>query len=177
MATHVALLRGINVGGRARVAMADLRSVVESLGYTDVATYVQSGNVVFTADAVDAAALAAAIEKDVGVAAAVVVLSRAELERVVGGNPWPEETDGTRVHVIFTSGEPDASVVSAAVEKVGGDDEARLVDGTLYLHTPNGIGRSKLAAELARRGPADGTARNWKTVTALLAMVSDEGGS
>jgi len=67
--------------------------------------------------------------------------------------------------------------VAAAQEKAAGGDEARIVDGTLYLHTPNGFGRSKLAAELGRKGPKDGTARNWKTVTALLAMVSDEAGS
>jgi uncharacterized protein (DUF1697 family) len=177
MPTHVALLRGINVGGRSRVAMADLRSVLESLGYEDVATYVQSGNVVFTAESVDAAALSAAIADRLGVSPAVVVLTRDELERVVAANPWPEVTDGTRLHVVFSEDEPDAAVVAAAVEKVGGDDEARIAGGTLYLHTPNGIGRSKLAAELARRGPRDGTARNWKTVTALQSMLSDEGGS
>jgi uncharacterized protein (DUF1697 family) len=67
--------------------------------------------------------------------------------------------------------------VAAAQEKAAGGDEARIVGGTLYMHTPNGLGRSKLAAELARRGPQDGTARNWTTVTKLLAMLSDEGGS
>jgi uncharacterized protein (DUF1697 family) len=177
MPTHVALLRGINVGGRSKVAMADLRSVAESLGFEEVATYVQSGNVVFTAESVDAAALSAAIEERLGVSPAVVVLTRDELEQVVAGNPWPEETDGKHLHVVFTAGEPDAGVVEAAVEKVGGDDEARVVEGTLYLHTPNGLGRSKLAAELARRGPKDGTARNWTTVTKLLAMLRSEGGS
>jgi uncharacterized protein (DUF1697 family) len=177
MPTHVALLRGINVGGRNKVAMADLREVVASLGHADVATYVQSGNVVFTADAPRAGAIEAALEERLGVTPAVVVLSREELEQVVAGNPWPDERDGKRLHVVFSAGEPDAEVVAAALEKVGGDDEAQIVGGTLYLHTPNGLGRSKLAAELARRGPKDGTARNWTTVTKLLAMLSDEGGS
>jgi uncharacterized protein (DUF1697 family) len=177
MPTHVALLRGINVGGRNKVAMADLREVVASLGYSDVATYVQSGNVVFTADAPEAGAIEAALEEQLGVSPAVVVVSRDELERVVAANPWPDETHGKHLHVVFSAGKPDAKVVEAAVEKVGGEDEARVVDGTLYLHTPNGLGRSKLAAELARRGPSDGTARNWTTVTKLLGMLSDEGGS
>jgi uncharacterized protein (DUF1697 family) len=177
MPSHVALLRGINVGGRARVAMADLREVVASLGYEDVATYVQSGNVVFTAEAPDAAALEAAIAERLDVSPAVVVLSREELEQVVARNPWPDERDGKHLHVIFTAGEPDADVVAAAQEKAAGGDEARIVGGTLYMHTPNGLGRSKLAAELSRRGPKDGTARNWTTVTKLLAMLSDEGGS
>ena len=177
MPSHVALLRGINVGGRGRVAMADLREVVASLGYEDVATYVQSGNVVFTAEAPDAAALEAAIAEQLDVSPAVVVLSREELEQVVARNPWPDERDGKHLHVIFTAGEPDADVVAAAQEKAAGGDEARIVGGTLYMHTPNGLGRSKLAAELSRRGPKDGTARNWTTVTKLLAMLSDEGGS
>lgn len=177
MPTHVALLRGINVGGRNKVAMADLREVVASLGYADVATYVQSGNVVFSADAPKAGAIEAAVKERLGVSPAVVVLSRDELERVVARNPWPDEPDGKHLHVVFSAGEPDAAVVKAAVEKFGGDDAARVVDGTLYLHTPNGLGRSKLAAELARRGPKDGTARNWTTVTKLLGMLSDEGGS
>ncbi len=177
MPTHVALLRGINVGGRGRVAMADLRELVASLGYEDVATYVQSGNVVLTGASVDAAALEAAIEERLGVSSAVVVLSREELERVVADNPWPDEKDGKHLHVIFTAGEPDADVVSAAQEKASGGDEARIVNGTLYMHTPNGLGRSKLAAELSRKGPEDGTARNWTTVTKLLAMLKDEGGS
>ena len=177
MPSHVALLRGINVGGRSKVAMADLRSLVESLGYADVTTYVQSGNVVFTAESVDAAALEAAIEERLGVAPAVVVLTRDELEQVVAGNPWPDERDGKHLHVVFTAGEPDADVVAAAQEKATGGDEARIVGGTLYMHTPNGLGRSKLAAELARRGPKDGTARNWTTVTKLLAMLRSEGGS
>jgi uncharacterized protein (DUF1697 family) len=165
MPTHVALLRGINVGGRNKVAMADLREVVASLGYADVATYVQRG------------AIEAALEERLGVSPAVVVLSRKELEQVVDGNPWPEERDGKHLHVVFTAGEPDADVVAAAQEKAAGGDEARIVGGMLYMHTPNGLGRSKLAAELARRGPKDGTARNWTTVTKLLAMLSDEGGS
>jgi uncharacterized protein (DUF1697 family) len=177
MPTHVALLRGINVGGRNKVAMADLRDVVTSLGYADVATYVQSGNVVFTADAPEAGAIEAALQKQLGVSPAVVVLSRKQLEQVVAANPWPEETDGKHLHVVFTAGKPDADVVAAAQEKAASGDEARIVGGTLYMHTPNGLGRSKLAAELSRRGPKDGTARNWTTVTKLLAMLSDEGGS
>ena len=178
MPTHVALLRGVNVGGRGKVAMADLRELVSSMGYEDVATYVQSGNLVMTAnESPEAARLAAAIEERLGVSTTVVVLSRDELEAVVAANPWPDERDGKHLHVIFTARPPDADVVAAAQEKAAGGDEARIVDGTLYMHTPHGLGRSKLAAELSRRGPKDGTARNWTSVTKLLAMLSDEGGS
>ena len=157
--------------------MADLREVVASLGYEDVATYVQSGNVVFTAEAPDAAR---ARGRDRGAAGCLAGGRRAlagGARAVVAANPWPDERDGKHLHVVFTAGEPDADVVAAAQEKAAGGDEARIVGGTLYMHTPNGLGRSKLAAELSRRGPKDGTARNWTTVTKLLAMLSDEGGS
>jgi uncharacterized protein (DUF1697 family) len=91
MPTHVALLRGINVGGRNRVAKADLREVVLGLGHTEVATYIQSGNVVFTSEEADSAAIAAALEgaiaEHLGVRPKVVVLTRAELAQVVADNP------------------------------------------------------------------------------------------
>ena len=88
--THVALLRGINVGGRNRVAMADLREVVLGLGYTDVATYIQSGNVVFTSEEADTATTprrSSAIAEHLGVQPKVIVLTRAELALVVGTPP------------------------------------------------------------------------------------------
>jgi hypothetical protein len=94
MPTHVALLRGINVGGRNRVAMADLREVVLGLGHTEVATYIQSGNVVFTSEEADTARIAAALERAIaeplGVQPKVIVLTRAELAQVVADNPFPD---------------------------------------------------------------------------------------
>jgi uncharacterized protein (DUF1697 family) len=184
MPTHVALLRGINVGGHNRVAMPALRSVVESLGHTDVATYIQSGNVVFTAADPDAtpATLAAALEEaiaaELGVKPRVVVLSAAELAAASSANPYPDQQDPKRVHAIFLIDEPDADSVAfladaqAKAAAKGGRDEAAIVGRTLYLHTPDGFGRSELAKELSRpRGPAQGTARNWATVTKLLAML------
>jgi uncharacterized protein (DUF1697 family) len=184
MPTHVALLRGINLGAHKRVAMGELRAVVASLGYTDVATYVQSGNVVFTAQETDTAALAAALEQAIaeslGVQTPVVVLSRGELAQVVRDNPFPQEPDPKRVHAVFLTGDPapgTAERVAAAQEQAarkGGRDAARLIGRTLYLHTPDGFGRSDLAATLTRAGSTaiggTGTARNWSTVTKLLAM-------
>jgi uncharacterized protein (DUF1697 family) len=186
MPTHVALLRGINVGGANRVAMPALRETVESLGHGDVATYIQSGNVVFTpakagASAKLATALEAAIEQQLGVAARVVVLSRAELAEVVRANPYSDERNLKAVHAIFLTEKPGKELteaLAAANEQAaakGTRDEARLAGRTLFLHTPDGYGRSKLAATIMRVGrPQDGpagTARNWATVTKLLAML------
>jgi uncharacterized protein (DUF1697 family) len=178
--THVALLRGINLGGRNRVAMPALRETVASLGHRDVATYIQSGNVVFTpakrgrSDKL-AAALEQGIEQQLGVAARVVVLSRAEVAKVVDANPYADEPNLKAVHAIFLTENPDAKLkraVAAANEQAaanGTRDEARVLGRALFLHTPDGYGRSKLAATIMRS--PTGTARNWATVTKLLSML------
>lgn len=185
MPTHVALLRGINVGGRNRVAMADLREVVTSLGHTDVATYIQSGNVVFTTPEADTGPLAAALERAIaetlGVRPRVVVVSRHELSQVIAGNPYPGETNPQCLHAVFRSeemGADEVAAVAAAVQRArqkGSRDEAQVVGRTLYLRTPDGLGRSELAAQLARSGNvldagSAATMRNWATVRKLLTL-------
>lgn len=183
--THVALLRGINVGGRNRVAMADLRAVVTSLAHTGVATYIQSGNVVFSCPQTDTTAIAAALEQAIAesldVRPTVVVLSRDELSQVVADNPYPDETNPKYLHAAFTSAQigPDQLAAIAIAQHratgKGSRDEATVVGHTLYLHTPDGLGRSELAAQLARTGgplaaTGSATMRNWATVTKLLTM-------
>ena len=182
MPTHIALLRGINLGPHKRVAMPALRALVTSLGHTDVATYIASGNVVFTASSpAPGPELEKAIAAELGVECRVVVLTCAELARAVADNPYPDEPDPKRVHAFFLTAEPDQAArehVAQAQERAaakGSRDEAAIVGRVLYLHTPDGFGRSELAAELskgARRNPAEGTARNWATVTRLLAMCA-----
>jgi uncharacterized protein (DUF1697 family) len=181
--SHVALLRGINVGGRNRVAMADLRDVVESCGHTDGTTYIASGNVVFTARGEDdPATLAAELERAIAarlpVRPAVVVLSRAELADVVAANPYPDETDPRHLHAVFHAAPLDAAGVAAvaaaerAAREKGSRDEATVVGRVVYLRTPDGLGRSELAVQLGRGGRTDGTARNWATVTKLLELCA-----
>src|SRR5216683_3191362 len=136
MPTHVALLRGINVGGGGKVPMSELRQVVAGLGHRDVATYIQTGNIIFTPSHDDSAALAAELEAAVaesfGVRSSVVVLSRS-------------------VHGVFLLSDPDeaahqrlADALKAATQK-GSRDEATIIGRTLYLHTPDGFGTSELA--------------------------------
>ena len=187
MPTHVALLRGINLAGHNKVAMADLREVVSSLGHADVATYIQSGNVVFTSGQSDSAGLAAALEQAIatslGVPARVVVLSREDLAQVARDNPYPDEQNHRAVHAVFLSADPGPDVaerVAAAqqiAEKQGSRDTAQLIGRTIFLHTPDGYGRSDLAAALVKLGQkktdtVTGTARNWATVTKLLSMCA-----
>ena len=188
MPTHVALLRGINVGGRNKVAMADLRQVVTKLGHTDVTTYIQSGNVLFSAAQSDTAALAGALEQAIsatlGVSPRVVVLSREELGQVVRDNPYPEEPNPKAVHAIFLNDTPPPDVAAAVAEAVSGvaqrgsRDTAQVIGRTIFLHTPDGFGRSDLAVALTGRKPLGqagltGTARNLSTVTKLLALCGD----
>ena len=186
MATHVALLRGINLGGRNKVAMADLRALAADLGHTDVLTYIQSGNVLFTARAdADCAEVARvmteAIGARLGVTAPVVVVTREELGQIHAANPFPNEPDQKRVHAVVLSGPPgaeltaklDAAVAQAAAK--GAKDEATVIGRTLYLHTPAGYGRSDLAAAVLRivsspKAGVTGTARNWATMTKLLEL-------
>jgi uncharacterized protein (DUF1697 family) len=186
MATHVALLRGINLGGRNKVAMADLRTLVAGLGHADVSTYIQSGNVLFTAPddadcAVTAQVITEAIGTTLGVSAPVVVLTRDELAQILAANPFPDEPDPRRVHAVVLSEPPwpelevklDAARAKSA--KAGGTDEVLAVGRTLYLHTPDGYGRSVLAEALLRvvsspKSGATGTARNWATMTKLLEL-------
>jgi uncharacterized protein (DUF1697 family) len=185
-ATHVGLLRGINLAGKNRVAMADLRALVTELGHADVSTYIQSGNVLFTAPVdADAAALAramsAAIAAKLGVTSPVVVVSREELASIVADNPFPDEPDPRRVHAVVLSQPPseellaklDTAVVASAAK--GLRDSVRAVGRTLYLHTPDGYGNSDLAVTLMRivsapKAGLTGTARNWATTTKLLEL-------
>jgi uncharacterized protein (DUF1697 family) len=190
MRTHVALLRGINVGGRNKVAMSELREIVAALGHTEVATYIQSGNVVFSASDPNAdseplaTGLQDAIAGRLSVRPAVVVLSRAELTQAIAENPFPGESSPKLLHAVFRRqdlADDAAPAVAAAQQRAadkGSRDEAVIVGRTLYLHTPDGLGRSILAVELNRAGPAattqrDGTARNWATVTKLMTMLDE----
>jgi uncharacterized protein (DUF1697 family) len=183
--THVALLRGINVGGNNKVPMADLRELITSLGYTNVATYIQSGNVVFTSQDsqdTDTAKLAEVLDEKVAerfsVPGHVIVVSRDEMARVIADNPYPDEPNPKALHAVFrrtdlTTGDLDR--VEQARQRAAGkgcQDEVTIVGRTLFLRTPDGLGRSELAAQLSRTSSMKtGTARNWATVTRLMAML------
>ena len=116
--THVGLLRGVNVGGRNLLSMADLRGAATAAGFADVATILQSGNIVFSTADDDAARIAVALERAIAdhadVRPAVVVVSRRTLRDVVNGNPFPQELDPKHVHVGFYRDVPDAAVSGAA---------------------------------------------------------------
>ena len=170
-----ALLRGINIGPNKRISMPALRKLVESLGYTDVETYLQSGNVVFTPKGKGdpAARLSAAIAKETGHDVAVLVRSAKDLAKVIEANPYPV-SDPTKVVVVFMEDEVELGQLGLGDLGPYLPDELTAHGRELYVSVPNGQGRSKLMETLVkRRLPTTITVRNWRTVEALARMTAD----
>ena len=171
MRTHVALLRGINVGGKNAVPMAALRDIFESAGAADVSTYIQSGNVIFSSSARPAPEVyERAIADRFGVATTVVVRTRAELVKASGANPFPA-ADVSTLHVGFMLHAPAAAAVKALDVTRFAPEECAVRGRELYLHLPNGVGRSKLAPAVDRQLRVPTTVRNWKTLTKLIELT------
>ncbi|MEV0697859.1 DUF1697 domain-containing protein [Saccharopolyspora sp. NPDC050389] len=177
MHTYIALLRAVNLGGRGRVAMADLRDLVTAAGHGEVATYLQSGNVVFTSDRADPEAVAADLRRrlagELGVDTPVMVRTGAEITGIAARHPFQEgQSDHTKLHVAFLAAEPDAGHAAQLTVPDGAPEELHLAGRELYLHYPAGAGRSKVtAAYLEKRLGVSLTARNWKTVIALAGLA------
>ena len=178
MDTFVALLRGINVGGRNKLPMADLRAVVTGLGYGDVATYVQSGNVVCTGDGdapTLAVRLAAALADRRGLTVPVVARTAGQWQAMVRANPLAaREDDPKLLHVALLSGVPDPDRVAALEAEAARFAPERVVvlGADAYLHCPGGYADTPLQnAFLERRLDRTATTRNWRTVTTLAGML------
>jgi uncharacterized protein (DUF1697 family) len=173
---HIALLRGVNLAARNRVSMPDLRAALGEAGYEDVVTLVQSGNIVLTSSK-KPETVAREIKRvvaDMGVDCAVVVRTRDELASVIERNPIPEGVSKPKMlQVTFFAREPDAEVVEELLSQDYGDERVEVLGREAYAWHPNGIHKSKLARELGKGLRADGTARNWNTVTKLLELADD----
>lgn len=188
MPTYIALLRGINVGGNNPVKMEPLHAAFAALGFDPVVTYLQSGNVVFgasrkrssgSANASGAAPMQQAIERRVaeefGASIPVLVLSQDELRRVATGNPFAAEPgiDLTKLHVTFLFRTPGAAGLAKLEGAAKGNDRYVQRGTIVYLHCPDGYGRSKLAnAQLERMLSVQATTRNWNTVNELGRLAS-----
>jgi uncharacterized protein (DUF1697 family) len=174
---YAALLRGINVGGNKKVAMSELRALLGDLGYTDVATLLQSGNAVFTSPGKKPAELASAIADGItdrfGLTVSVLIRTGAELASAIRGTPLPGEPENpSRFFVAFLSAQPDAAKVSAISSESFGSDRLWVTGREAYLWCPNGAADTKLThAFLEKRLGVVATARNWNTVTKLTALT------
>lgn len=173
----VALLRGVNVGGK-KLPMADLRRVVEGCGYESVSTYIQSGNVVFvaaTTPATAATTIEDAITAGTDISSRVTVRTAAQMQAVVADNPFLDRTDDpTKLHVVFAMDGP-AALPDWCDPTDYEPEELAVLRNEAYLYLPDGMGRSKLAVDLTKRGGKHapvGTARNWRTVGVLTDQVT-----
>jgi uncharacterized protein (DUF1697 family) len=177
MGTFVALLRGVNVGGKNALPMGELRAALAALGFEDVVTYLQSGNVVFRSRAGNARRLAAEVEQRIEqvfeISVAVLVRTPAELRKIAAGNPFlRDENDLTKLHVVFLDGRPAAGAMARLDPDRSPPDRFSLRGRELYLHLPKGGGRSKLTIDYFERElGVRATARNWKTLTKLIVLT------
>ncbi|GGZ99901.1 DUF1697 domain-containing protein [Streptomyces echinoruber] len=181
MTMYAALLRGVNVGGNRRLPMAELRTLMQQLGHDRVRTHLQSGQAVFAAahgdEDVLAAELADAIEERFGFRAGVIVRGHAYLASVVAACPFPAAEPAARqLHVTYFDRPVDPGRFAGIDPDAFRPEEFRLGDRCLYLHAPGGLGRSRLAARLARPRLLDGlvaTTRNWNTAVKLAELTDD----
>lgn len=162
------LLRGVNVGGRRKVVMADLVKLLERHGYTDVSTYLQSGNV-FASGRVDAAEIEKIIEDALGHDVDVITRSHDELREVVAGNPFTRHLDEpAKLAVAFC----DRATTATIDKDAYAPDEVIIKGKDIYIWYPNGLGRTKIDASFGRKLGVVTTTRNWNTVLKLLALTA-----
>lgn len=176
MSTYIALFRGINVGGRNTLPMKELVAQLEHFGCANVRTYIQSGNAVFRHEEQNtmrlSAMIKAAIRENHGFEPHVLILTRDQLLSAVKSNPFPDaELEPSTLHVNFLTSVPRQPDLDA-LESVKAENERFVLRGDVfYLHAPDGIGRSKLAARIERALGVAGTGRNWRSVCKTLDMA------
>jgi len=175
MARRIALLRGINLGSRNRVSMPELRAALEAAGYEDVATLVQSGNIVLTSEEPPRTLerdISKLVADELGVTCPTVVRTRDELAEAIERNPIADGPSTPKLfQVTFFPERPGAAGVERLTSQDFGDEQVAVIGREAYAWHPGGIQKSKLARELGKCLGPDGTARNWNTVTKLLELA------
>ncbi len=173
---RIALFRAINVGGRNRMPMQELKAVLTSVGCRDVETYIQSGNVVFrhpqSSDSQLIPALQEAIKAHFGFLPGFLLLQTAQFRAAIDANPFPQAVrePGT-LHLWFMEEIPPAPEAQKMQALKSSSESLALVDRVFYLHAPQGVGRSKLAQSAERLLGVPATARNWRTVSRIAGLA------
>lgn len=177
MSSNVALLRGLNLGGKNRISMADLSRMFAEAGCTDVQTYIQSGNVIFQASQSKLEKLPGLIAKSIadrfGYKTPVVLRTAEQLGETIGNNPFLKAgADEGTLHVYFLAGVPDARGIAGLDPARSSPDEFFVRGRDVYVHLPNGMGRTKLSnAYFDSKLATVSTARNWRTVLKLFEFM------
>jgi uncharacterized protein (DUF1697 family) len=179
--TIVALLRGVNVGGHNKLPMAHLREIAAGVGFTEVRTYIQSGNLVASTPFEPESAgtvLADAIALATGLDVPVIVRTADQWSDLVASDPFPDAADhGRHVHVVFLP-VPATEAVTSFEASSFAPEEIVVSGSEVALHLPDGMGRSKLVVAVNRvPDVAAGTTRNWNTVLRIAALLAVSGGS
>ncbi len=175
--TYAALLRGINVGGRAKIPMRELAELFGSLGHGEVTTYIQSGNVVFRSASGKPAGIVCGLEDAIserfGLTVTVILRTPAELVSIAAANPFPEaEREPSKLHVLFLDRKPEASAIAGLDPNRSPGDHFSAAGREIYLRFPAGSGKTKLTLDwFERQLGVKGTARNWNTLLRLIALT------
>lgn len=180
MKTYIMLLRGINVGGKNTIPMRELTGILEDLGCIRVKTYIQSGNIVLRSD-MKADSLSEktgkAIQNLKGFEPHVLVLDRKDLEDAIAANPFPEaESDSKGLHFGFLDGLPTNPDLDKLESLKSDSERFQLNKNMFYLHAPDGVGRSKLAANCERLLGVPMTDRNWRTISKIRELAEEVDG-
>jgi uncharacterized protein (DUF1697 family) len=178
MTTFISILRGINISGQKLIKMDALRNLYENLGFQNVTTYVQSGNVIFTSNNIDVNKLeqeiSRQIEKDFEFDVPVIVLTIDKMKQITDNNPFLKDSnkDQTFFHVTFLSSKPNLYLYKQIDDKKQNGEELFISDTAVYLYCPNGYGRTKLTNNfLEAKLKVRATTRNWKTTNELLKIA------
>lgn len=178
MKTYIALFRGINVGGKNALPMKELVAVLEDLGSRNVKTYIQSGNAVFESKEKDAPRLSNKISVEIkkrrGFEPYVLLLELEDIERAITKNPFPEaESDPKALHAGFLASAPENPNLKTLKSLKRDSERFHLIGNVFYLHAPEGVGRSKLAANAEKLLGVPMTDRNWRTVCKIWEMAKE----
>jgi uncharacterized protein (DUF1697 family) len=176
MNTMIALFRGINVGGHNKLPMRDLVEILAGLGLRNIETYIQSGNVVFDCEEDSNLGLSIrirdAIHQSHGFTPDVILLRSEEFEEAILANPFPEvQVAPKTLHLYFLESEPHDPNMQGIEQIKSENERVALIGKVFYLHAPDGIGRSKLAAGVEKALGVSVTARNWRSVTKINQMA------
>lgn len=179
MPVYIAMLRGINVGKHKRMKMDQLRASFEALGFTEVKSYIQSGNVVFRAGRISPSGICGKLEErivsDFGFSASVISRTRDEMEKIIRGNPFLRDSrfDQSKLHVTFFAETPSAPALKELEQLTTKPDQSHGTGKEIYLYLPNGVSKSSLVNNpLERRLLNDATMRNWRTVNSLYEIAA-----
>jgi len=178
VSTYIAMLRGINVSGHKTIKMEQLRECFAGLGFSNVKTYVQSGNIVFGAAKNSPAQLTKIIKqqisRDFGISVPVFLRTSKEMTEVIQRNPFPKDpsVDQSKLHVTFLSDAPAKAALDHIKPLAAQSEKIQIIGREIYLYCPDGYGSTKLSnTAIEKKLSVGATTRNWKTVNTLMEMA------